>query len=131
MGPKAIARASKWADGIYGASMGGDREGHDVIFNNARESWKESGRKDKPYLIGSFWYSLSPNAKEDLQTYTYDYMKYIDDGFARNFAESMTRHTPDAIREGIENLRAAGADEVLLVPATAHYNEIDGIADLL
>ncbi|HSB97838.1 MAG TPA: LLM class flavin-dependent oxidoreductase [Spongiibacteraceae bacterium] len=131
MGPKAIARASKWADGIYGASMGGDREGHDVIFNNARESWKESGRKDKPYLIGSFWYSLSPNAKEDLQTYTYDYMKYIDDGFARGFAESMTRHTPDAIREGIENLRAAGADEVLLVPATAHYNEIDGIADLL
>jgi alkanesulfonate monooxygenase SsuD/methylene tetrahydromethanopterin reductase-like flavin-dependent oxidoreductase (luciferase family) len=131
MGPKAIARAAQWADGVYGASMGGDKEGHDVIFNNARAAWQEAGRKDKPYLMGSFWYSLSPNAKEDLQNYTYDYMKYIDEGFARDFAQSMTRHTPDAIREGIENLRAAGADEVLLVPATAHYNEIDGIVDLL
>lgn len=131
MGPKAITRASKWAHGIYGASMAGDREGHEMIFNTAREAWQASGRTEKPYLIGSFWYSLSPNAKEDLQSYTYNYMKFADEGFARGFAESMTRHTPAAIREGIANLRAAGADEVLLVPATAHLNEIDGIADLL
>lgn len=111
--------------------MAGDREGHEMIFNTAREAWQASGRADKPYLIGSFWYSLSPHAKDDLQAYVYDYMKFADDGFARSFAQSMTRYTPDAIREGIENLRAAGADEVLLVPATAHANEIDGIVDLL
>jgi alkanesulfonate monooxygenase SsuD/methylene tetrahydromethanopterin reductase-like flavin-dependent oxidoreductase (luciferase family) len=43
----------------------------------------------------------------------------------------MTRHTPDAILEAIENVRAAGADELLLVPATAHYDEVDKVAELL
>lgn len=43
----------------------------------------------------------------------------------------MTRDTPQAIRDGIENLRAAGADEVLLVHATTHLNEINGLAELL
>jgi alkanesulfonate monooxygenase SsuD/methylene tetrahydromethanopterin reductase-like flavin-dependent oxidoreductase (luciferase family) len=43
----------------------------------------------------------------------------------------MTRHTPDAIREAIENVRAAGADELLLVPATSHYDEVDRVAEML
>ncbi|HQR05062.1 MAG: LLM class flavin-dependent oxidoreductase [Proteobacteria bacterium] len=131
MGPKAIARAARWADGLYGASMAGDREGHAGMFDMAREAWTAAGRKEKPYLIGSFWYSLAPHAKEELQRYVYDYMKIAGDDFARGYAASMTRHTPAAIREGIENLRAAGADEVLLVPATADYAEVDRMADLL
>lgn len=131
MGPKAIARASHWAQGIYGASMGGDREGHAAIFDMAREAWKASGRKDKPYLIGSFWYSLAPNAQENLQNYVYDYMKYLGEDIGRGVAASMTRHTPDSVREALENLRAAGADEVLMVPATSHYDEVDRVVELL
>jgi sirohydrochlorin ferrochelatase len=46
-------------------------------------------------------------------------------------ANSMTRHTQDTIREAIENVRAAGADELLLVPATAHYNEVDRLAEIV
>lgn len=131
MGPKAIARASKWAQGIYGASMAGDREGHEAMFTMAKEAWKASGRTDKPYLIGSFWYSLAPGAKGHLQNYVFDYMKYLGEDLARGVAAGMTRHTPEAVREGIENLRAAGADEVLLVPATSHYDEVDRVAELL
>lgn len=131
MGPKAIARASKWADGIYGASMGGDREGHEQMFEMARAAWRDSGRTERPYLIGSFWYSLAPDGREHLQNYVYDYMKYIGEDLARGVASSMTRHTPEAVREALENLRAAGADEVLMVPATSHYDEIDRVAELL
>jgi len=131
MGPKAIARAAKWADGIYGCSMPGDREGHQQIFDIARDTWKAEGRTDKPYLIGSFWYSLAPNAEAELKSYVHGYMKYMGDDIANFMVGSMTRHTPDAILEAIENVRAAGADELLLVPATSHYDEVDKLAELL
>ncbi len=131
MGPKAIARAAKWADGIYGTSMAGDREGHEKIFDMAKEAWRAEGRTDKPYLMGSFWYSLAPDAESELKSYVYDYMKYMGSDVAGYMSGTMTRHTPDAIREAIENVRAAGADELLLVPATAHYNEVEKLAELV
>ena len=58
-------------------------------------------------------------------------MKFAGADIARHYAKSMTRHTPEAILEGIANLRAAGADEILLVPATGHYDEVDRLAQLL
>jgi len=131
MGPKAIARAAQWADGVYGAAMGGDREGIEQIFAMSKAAWQVAKRTTRPYLMGSFWYSLAPNGKEQLQTYVYEYMKYLGEDLARGVAASMTRHTPDSIREAIDNNRAAGADELLLVPATSHYDEVDRLADLL
>lgn len=131
MGPKAIARAAKWADGIYGVSMPGDREGHEQIFEMAREAWKAEGRAKPPYLIGGFWYSLAPDAEQALKSYVYDYMKYMGPEIGHFMANAMTRHTPAAILEAIENVRAAGADECLLVSATAHYDEVDRLSDLL
>ena len=131
MGPKAIARASAWADGVYGASMLGDREGHQAIFDMAKAAWRERGRTDKPYLIGSFWCSLSPDAEADLKSYIYNYMRYMGDDVGKGMAAMATCHTPAAIREAIENVRAAGADELLICPATAHYDEVERLAELV
>jgi alkanesulfonate monooxygenase SsuD/methylene tetrahydromethanopterin reductase-like flavin-dependent oxidoreductase (luciferase family) len=131
MGPKAIARAAQWADGVYGASMGGDREGHEAIFAMASDAWTAAGRTEKPYLIGSFWYSLGPDAETALKSYVYDYMKYIGEDVGRGVAASMTRFTPEAVRDGIRNLQDSGADELLICPATAHYDEIDRLADIV
>lgn len=129
MGPKAIARAAQWADGIYAPSMAGDREGHERMFNLAREAWAQAGRA-KPYLIGGFWYSLAPDAQRELFDYAFNYMRYAGEDIARGMASMMARHTSDAILDAIENVRAAGADECILVPATAHYDEIDKLANI-
>jgi alkanesulfonate monooxygenase SsuD/methylene tetrahydromethanopterin reductase-like flavin-dependent oxidoreductase (luciferase family) len=131
MGPKGIARAAKWADGIYGTSMAGDREGHETIFNMAREAWKAEGRTDKPYLLGSFWYSLAPDAEDRLKSYVHDYMKYMGPDVANYMVNSMTRFTKDKVREAIDNLAEAGCDELLIVPATAHYDEVDRLAEIV
>jgi alkanesulfonate monooxygenase SsuD/methylene tetrahydromethanopterin reductase-like flavin-dependent oxidoreductase (luciferase family) len=131
MGPKAMARAARWADGIYCPSMMGDREGHQAMFDQARAAWSEAGRKDKPYLIGGFWYSLAPDAERELADYAYNYMRYISEDVGRGMAQAMTRHNPAAIREAVENVRAAGADECIFVPATAHYHEFEKLAPLL
>jgi len=131
MGPKAIARAAKWAHGVYGPSMIGDREGHERIFDLAKAAWPEAGRKDKPYLIGGFWYSLAPNAEHEVKDYAYNYMRYMGEEIGKGMAGAMTRHNPDAIIEGIMNVHAAGADECILVPATSHYDEIHKLAKII
>jgi alkanesulfonate monooxygenase SsuD/methylene tetrahydromethanopterin reductase-like flavin-dependent oxidoreductase (luciferase family) len=131
MGPKAIARAARWADGIYGTSMAGDREGHERIFQMAQAAWPEAGRVEKPYLIGGFWYSLAPDAEHELTDYVFNYLRYAGEEPARAIASTMTRHTPNAILEAIENVRAAGADECILVPATTYVDEFERLAKLL
>lgn len=131
MGPKSMARAARWADGIYAFSMTGDRAETETMLKQADEAWRAAGRSTPPRKVGGFWYSLAPDARTALQTYVYDYLRVLDSGFARSLAESMTRHTPEAVQEGLDNLRAAGCDEVFLVPATANMNEVEGTARLL
>ena len=131
MGPKAIARAAQWAHGVYAPSMPGDREGHQRAFDLARAAWADAGRTDKPYLTGGFWYSLAPDAPRELYDYAYNYMRFAGEDVARGMASAMTRHNPQAIAEAIENVRAAGADECILVSATAHYDEIEKLVRLL
>ncbi|ARS26790.1 hypothetical protein, partial [Sphingomonas sp. KC8] len=58
-------------------------------------------------------------------------MRYIGEDVGKGMAAMATRYTPAAIREAIENVRAAGADELLICPATAHYNEVDRLAELI
>lgn len=131
MGAKAIARASKWADGLYSFSMNGSRKETATMFDNGRQSWKEAGRNTAPQLVGGFWYSLADDGENKLKSYVYDYLKVLGDGLANGVAASMTRFTPETIREGIDNVKACGADEIMLVPATAEINELERLIKLL
>lgn len=131
MGPKAIARASKWADGLYSFSMGGSRRETDQMFSQGREAWKQSGRTTSPQLMGGFWYSLADDAEQKLKSYVHDYLKILGSGMANGVAASMTRFTPDAVLQGIRDIDACGADEIMLVPATADIRELERLVRIL
>jgi len=131
MGPKAIARASKWADGLYSFSMNGSKKETDQMFNMGRKAWKESNRPVAPQLVGGFWYSLADDAESKLKSYVYDYLKVLGDGMANGVAASMTRFTPETILQAIRDIEATGADEIFLVPATAEISELERLIKLL
>lgn len=131
MGPKAIARASKWADGLYSFSMGGSKKETASMFDTGRQCWKDAGRSTPPQLVGGFWYSLADDSEQKLKSYVYDYMKVLGEDLAQGVAASMTRFTPDKIKEGIANVKACGADEIMLVPATAELSELERLIKLL
>jgi len=131
MGPKAIARASKWADGLYSFSMNGSKKETDQMFNMGRKAWKESNRPIAPQLVGGFWYSLADDAEPKLKSYVYDYLKVLGDGMANGVAASMTRFTPDTILQAIQDIEATGADEIFLVPATAEISELERLIKIL
>lgn len=131
MGPKAIRRGAEWADGIYGFSMNGVQSEMERMLGLAREGWKEAGRSSGPYEAGGFWYSLADDAEARLKDYVQKYLEITSPEAAKAIAGTMTRHTPESVREGLENMRAAGCAECYMVAATHEISEIERLLPLL
>jgi alkanesulfonate monooxygenase SsuD/methylene tetrahydromethanopterin reductase-like flavin-dependent oxidoreductase (luciferase family) len=125
MGPKAMRRAAAWADGVYTFSMGGNPDEIRRMLDMADQAWEEAGRSAPPRKVGGFWYSLSDDAERALKEYVHGYLAVFGDAAAQAIARTMTRFTPDAVRESIEGMRAAGCDEVILSPCTAALCEVE------
>lgn len=132
MGPKAIARAARWADGVDGAwTMDGDRDAVAAAFTQIREAWDEAGRRDAPHLSSSIWYALGEGAEARLRDYSRRYMSIMGEGVGDWAASAVTCFTPDALRRAVDNARDAGADEFFLVPTTSDPDELARTCDAL
>ena len=131
MAPKAIARASKWADGLYGFTMNGDPAPVAEWFSQADSAWEAAERTQRPRRVAGFWYSLADDAGARLKQYVFEYLEVLSKDAARAIAAGMTMSAPDAIRAGLDAIEALGCDELLLVPATADLSEVERIAELI
>ena len=132
MGPKAIARAAHWADGVDGAwTMDGDREAMAAAFTQIRGAWEDAGRTEAPHLSSSIWYAIGDDAEARLREYAHTYMKIMGDGVGDWAAGAVTCFTPDALRRAVDNARDAGADEFFLVPTTSDPDELARTCDAL
>lgn len=131
MNPRAMRRASAWADGVYGFSMDGGVRAVREQKERAQAAWRERQRPQPPYLATGFWYSLAGDAENRLRTYVYEYLKIIDDGVARAVAATMKCFTADAVAAALDAIAAEGCDECFLVPASLDLHEIERAADLV
>ena len=131
MGPKAIRRGAEWADGIYAFSMNGEQDQMSGMLGTARAAWKDAVRGAGPYEAGGFWYSLADDSEDRLKEYVYKYLEIASPEAAKAVAASMTRHSPEAVREGLENMRAAGCEECYMVAATQDLAEVERLIPLL
>ncbi len=132
MGPKATARAARWADGVYVWSGNGEKAQIAHFLAQTDAAWDAAKRTAKPYRIAGFWCSLaSGDAQAKLQQYVYDYTRIFGDAPARAMATQMTRATPDSVRAAIDDMQALGCDELFLVPATAEIAEVERAAEIL
>lgn len=118
MGPKALARAARWADGVTGFSVAGHPEEMARANRAATRAWQDAGREERPRLVSGFFYCLGDNAAETLRTFTAEYLAIFGREFADSMAAAAHVHTPEALREVIAGAADAGCDEVVLVPAT-------------
>jgi hypothetical protein len=61
MGPKSMARAAKWADGMTGFSIGADPDEIARCNGMALEAWEAEGRSERPRLVsGSYGRAVQP-----------------------------------------------------------------------
>jgi alkanesulfonate monooxygenase SsuD/methylene tetrahydromethanopterin reductase-like flavin-dependent oxidoreductase (luciferase family) len=131
MGPKAITRASRWADGVYGFTMNGNPAPVAEWFRLADSAWEAAERTQRPRRVSGFWYSLAADADARLKQYVYEYLEVLSANAARSISAGMTMSAPDAIRKGLDAIEELGCEELLLVPATADLSEVERIAELI
>ena len=130
MSPKAIARAARWADGIYAFSMNGEAQAMAEIFERADAAWRDAGRSERPRRVAGFWFCLASDARTRLRDYVYRYLRSLGEAPARAIAAGLHCHEPQSIRAAIDGMRAIDCDELMLVPASAELAEVDGAARL-
>jgi alkanesulfonate monooxygenase SsuD/methylene tetrahydromethanopterin reductase-like flavin-dependent oxidoreductase (luciferase family) len=133
MGPKALARAAKWAVGVDDATSITSVEAAPLTAQREKvvQAWKDAGRSEAPHFSASVWYALGADAQTRLGDYVFNYMKIFDEGFARSLAESAPVHTPEALRQAVAAAEEAGCDEFFLVPTSADPAELDRTRDAL
>ncbi len=127
MGPKAMARAAQWADGIYAWSMSGNADEIQRLYAMADAEWEKAGRDTAPRKVAGFWYT---SHGDDPQAALKSYIKGYVTGsagaeIAGMVADSAVMYNDDAIRKGIDDIQALESDELLLVPCTSDIAEID------
>ncbi len=130
IGPKAIARASRWADGISGFLL--DPVGDDVAttFRAIEQAWADAGRTEPPRHVTSFWCALGEGAADQLAAYARRYLGIFGPEASGAMAEVCSAHGEANVRKALERLSEAGCDEVVLVPTTSDVDEVGRLGSL-
>jgi len=130
LGPKSLARASRWADGNMGFSLAPDLDDHRSSFAAVTDAWTAAGTA-APRLATSFWYSLDPDAETVLRAYAYRYLRVFGHEAAQAMSEMCTAAGPSKLSLSLERLREAGCHEVYLVPTTTDSSHLADVATII
>lgn len=132
MGPKATARAARWAHGVSGFSMGLDVAEIDRAVELARDGWGAAGRTDPPDVTVACFFSLGDGAAATLDAFTTAYLAIFGSEIAEMMAATAVLSSPGALGEALARVAAdTTADEVVLVPATADPRCAELAADVV
>jgi len=133
LGPKGIASAATWADGISGFSFGANPKEIAQTCQLARDAWRQAQRTTPPRMISSFWYALNETgSRQQIDTHLRRYLNWLP----AKEVEAMLPHTgfvgsAGQLRQRMAAIADTGVDELLLVPTSIDPTEVDRIADLI
>ena len=116
MGPKSLARAARWADGVSGFAIDGDPTGVDAGFRRVEQAWLDAGRTERPRLVTAAFVALGPGASETLRSFGARYLGWMG-GVGEKLAAGLTLHSEAALSAFLTAVAATGCDELVLVPA--------------
>jgi alkanesulfonate monooxygenase SsuD/methylene tetrahydromethanopterin reductase-like flavin-dependent oxidoreductase (luciferase family) len=131
MGPKSMARAAVWADGLAGFDMAGDPSSIDRSFRAFEAAWSAAGRSDRPFLQTSFWFGLGHDASETVRDYAYRYLRIFGEDAARSLSALCTATSPGEVHDRLRAIAGTGADEVILVATTADVDDVERAAEIV
>ena len=132
MGPKAMARAARWADGISGFSIAGDAREMAAASALADQCWAEAGRTAAPRKVTGCFVALGvPDAGAVLAAFTERYLGFLGAELASLMAATARVSSESALVAALESAAAAGYDEFILVPATAASGCHEALAELV
>lgn len=92
-----------------------------------RKAWQKAGRAGEPRIVTGRCFALGAEADAIADAYIHHY--YGDAYF--EFARADTLTTPAALHDHLAGVRAAGATDVILYPASADHEQIGLLAEAL
>ena len=123
-GPKALARAARWADGWQGAIMGIDLDTLRREVRNHLDAWEAAGRTTRPYLMNSLWFALGgDDAQQRLADAAAQYVG-LPAGSPSPFGP-LPVHDADGVKMAVDNCREAGFDELVFIPLSDDLGQLD------
>jgi alkanesulfonate monooxygenase SsuD/methylene tetrahydromethanopterin reductase-like flavin-dependent oxidoreductase (luciferase family) len=131
MGPKSMARAAHWADGIAGFDTGPDPASIAGTFAAFTAAWAAAGRDGQPYKQTSFWFGLGPEAATEVPAYAYRYLRIFGHQMAQALSQGCCAVSAGAVTDLLRQVADSGCDEVLLVATTAAVDDLRRAADLI
>lgn len=129
MGPKSLARAAQWADGLSGFSVLGGAAEIQYSVDSARAAWQEAGKPAPRILSGSFYTLGVPDTA--LRDFIGGYLAIFGEQVATNVARQATLFDPDALNRTLDAAQEAGVDEFILVPGSPDLGVLDATAELV
>lgn len=119
LGPKGMARAAQWAQGVTGFSISGGMDEIATVNRLAVEAWEQAGRTDRPRLInGTFFLLGGEDPAAELHAFAKTYLGWFGDRASTALADLVQVSTASRLAELLESAEAAGCDEFILVPGT-------------
>ncbi len=130
-GPKSLARAARWADGLTHFTLGADPTEAAGVFALAADAWASAGRTDAPRRMTGAFVVLGPDAQPKLQAFARRYLEVFGAEVADWLADQMSLHQPEALARFLAGLAEVGCDEVILVPGDSDPDQVRRIAEVV
>lgn len=130
-GPRSLARAARWADGLTSFSLTGDPAEVGATFRLAEEAWQAADRADTPRRVSGAFAVLGPDAEDELRRFARRYLDVFGTDVARWISDGLTLSTPEALRTFLHGLAAEGCDEVILVPGRSDPDQVGRFAEVV
>ncbi|WP_433566798.1 LLM class flavin-dependent oxidoreductase [Nocardia sp. CA-151230] len=132
MGPKAMRRAARWADGISGFSIRGDAEEIAKVGELADRCWAEAGRATTPRKVSGCFTALGvADASQALHAFTARYLGFLGPRLAEMIAASTRASSPEVLADILDGAERAGCDEFILVPAVTDLKFLEVAAEVV
>ncbi|WP_328395766.1 LLM class flavin-dependent oxidoreductase [Nocardia sp. NBC_00416] len=131
LGPKSLARAAQWADGVVAFSVGGVPGEIEWSADAARRAWAGADR-EPPRLVSGCFYALGvaePDAV--LRDFTAEYLGFLGADNAAGAAASMKTFDAEALHRTLDAAEAAGLDEFILVPSSVGLGVLEETLELI
>ncbi len=132
MGPKSMARAARWADGVSGFAIGAQADEAARLFDLADRAWSQAGRTDRPRKIcGLFCIAGVPDGTGTLRRFARDYLGFMGPELADVLAEMQAVSDAESLGDALAGFQRVGCHEVILVPATTDVRCVDAFTDVV
>jgi alkanesulfonate monooxygenase SsuD/methylene tetrahydromethanopterin reductase-like flavin-dependent oxidoreductase (luciferase family) len=131
MGPKAMARAAQWADGVSGFSLLGESAEMERSASAARDAWTNANRETAPRLITGSFAALGPDAPTKLHDFAASYLGVFGAELASGLAAAMRLHDPVALHDVLHTAAGLGYDEFIIVPGDSDPACLNRLAEVV